>query len=556
MRFEDILKYLGEFGRYQKIQYALICLVAMPCAYISLGNSFLSASSDHYCRVYDNQTYDANSPVKNFTIPYSVNDNGEIEWSQCKQYNVTGLSYTPEDLGKREDQLSCDQGWVYDRSTYESTVVQEFDLVCDKDWLKQLSKSIILVGKLVGSLIFGQLSDRFGRKPVFIAAIAWTILVSAGTAFSPTYYVFAIGQFCMGIGAMGIFLVGFVIGVELVGPTWRTFAGIFIEIFYAIGYISLAVVAWAYHTKWRYLEMTIAIVLVPYLSYIWFVPESIRWLVQQGKYDKAEKLLKKAAKTNKVTLPDNLFDEEKHQLEKEIELDNTKKATFFDLFRTPNLRIRTLNIFFNWFANCLVYYGLSFNTDNLGENDYINFFISGAVEIPAYISCLIFMKYFGRRILVCVYMLVGGLGLFATLLVPDDESLEWLVVTLAMLGKFCIAASYAIIYVYAAELFPTPVRNVGMGGSSMSARVGGILSPYIMLLSDYVWGPLPYVLFGSLSILAGLLVLFLPETRNKALPETIEEGENFGTRRSKSNQDIDTKEVELKGVGTVNGGYE
>ena len=72
-------------------------------------------------------------------------------------------------------------------------------------------------------------------------------------------------------------------------------------------------------------------------------------------------------------------------------------------------------------------------------------------------------------------------------------------------------------------------RNIGVGGSSMSARIGGIISPYIMLLGDYIWGPLPYLLFGVISIVAGLLALFLPETRNKALPETIEEGENFGT---------------------------
>ena len=66
-----------------------------------------------------------------------------------------------------------------------------------------------------------------------------------------------------------------------------------------------------------------------------------------------------------------------------------------------------------------------------------------------------------------------------------------------------------------------------MGLSSTAARVAGILSP-IMLEMGSLWKPLPFVVFGGLSVLAGLLALFLPETNNKKLPETLEEGEEFG----------------------------
>ena len=48
-----------------------------------------------------------------------------------------------------------------------------------------------------------------------------------------------------------------------------------------------------------------------------------------------------------------------------------------------------------------------------------------------------------------------------------------------MIGKFCISASFAIIYVFSAELFPTVVRNVGVGSGSFWARVGGVVAPYI-----------------------------------------------------------------------------
>jgi len=52
-------------------------------------------------------------------------------------------------------------------------------------------------------------------------------------------------------------------------------------------------------------------------------------------------------------------------------------------------------------------------------------------------------------------------------------------VTLAMLGKVGISAAYAIIYVWSAELYPTVIRNVGMGISSTFANIGGMISPYI-----------------------------------------------------------------------------
>ena len=60
--------------------------------------------------------------------------------------------------------------------------------------------------------------------------------------------------------------------------------------------------------------------------------------------------------------------------------------------------------------------------------------------------------------------------------------MSWLLITLAMSGKLCITASYAIIYTLSAEIFPTVVRNVGMGSSSMVARIGGALAPYINML--------------------------------------------------------------------------
>merc|ERR1712208_268285 len=88
--------------------------------------------------------------------------------------------------------------------------------------------------------------------------------------------------------------------------------------------------------------------------------------------------------------------------------------------------------------------------------------------------------------------LAGGLAcvLVAVILwVTAKGSMVALVVTLAMIGKFLIAGTFALAYLYTAELFPTPVRNVAVGGASTFARIGSMSAPYIVdiLGKDYAF---------------------------------------------------------------------
>lgn len=77
------------------------------------------------------------------------------------------------------------------------------------------------------------------------------------------------------------------------------------------------------------------------------------------------------------------------------------------------------------------------------------------------------------------------LGLFHNLIYVDlrflSDSRIWLLV-LTSVGKFAISAVFCIVYLLAAEVFPTVLRTVGLGTSSMWARVGSVIAPYVAIL--------------------------------------------------------------------------
>ena len=74
-----------------------------------------------------------------------------------------------------------------------------------------------------------------------------------------------------------------------------------------------------------------------------------------------------------------------------------------------------------------------------------------------------------------------------------STALHWLLIVSSILGKMCMTGGFEVLYILSSELYPTVVRNVGMGTSSACARAGSMLAPYIAQLVStcvYTWFPL------------------------------------------------------------------
>lgn len=78
---------------------------------------------------------------------------------------------------------------------------------------------------------------------------------------------------------------------------------------------------------------------------------------------------------------------------------------------------------------------------------------------------------------------------------------------------------------FTGELYPTVLRNAGIGSAAMCKKFGAVLAPLVIELGKVGWF-LPLLVFAVSSILLGLLIIPLPETSNKNLPDTISDIED------------------------------
>ncbi|KAK7133516.1 hypothetical protein R3I94_015408 [Phoxinus phoxinus] len=513
MNFDEILDRIGGFGRFQKTLYVWICLPQIFLAFHMLVSVFTGAVPPHLCRsAWPTGNSGGPGPGLNFSI---------APGESCTSFQDGPLSQLNHSLPITEHPSSSNScaGWEFSKEVFLSTIVTEWDLVCENATLNNIGSSIYMFGLLVGAVLFGALADKYGRRIIILTGLAVQAIFGVGVAFAPNFYIYVLLRFVVGMTVSAVIMNAFVLGTEWTGPKKRMLAGVITDYFFGFGYILLAGVAYLIR-DWRKLQLAISVPGFLFVFYIWVLPKSARWLMANKKHEEALNLIRKAALINGKPLVDNDFElcQSANNSEK---IQDLRKYTVIDLVRTPRMRKQSLILFYLWFVNVLVYYGLSLNISDFGMNIYLTQMIFGLVEMPAR-TITLFTLNRSRRISQLAFLAVGGLACLLTIFVPDDLSIVRTV--LAMVGKFGITASLSIVYIYSAEIFPTVIRQNGIGMGSMCARVGGVIAPIIYLLRN-ISHHAPMVVFGLCPLIGAALTMFLPETAHNPLPDTIEDVE-------------------------------
>ncbi|XP_041374429.1 organic cation transporter protein-like [Gigantopelta aegis] len=530
MKYDDILVELGEFGSYQRRIYILVSLPVLFGAMHIVSSVFILASPKHRCALPGmlNDTYAVQGVYHETLLNVSIPRDGDA-FSDCFLYSNS------DDSQANKTQVACDR-YVYDQSVFESTIITKLNLVCHRRPLVAHATMILFAGLLVASLLLGLLSDLIGRKKTYLIALAIQVGSGIGLAFVDNYTAFVALRFLIGGSSIATGMCMFVIGIELVGPNKRSFAGVAIWFLWVAGLVLLGILGYLIR-DWKTLQLVISVPPIAFFSYWWLIPESPRWLVSKGRYEEAMKIISKAARVNKVELSPKCSNLENIEQEKE--------EKFWHMFTSPILIFRTLIIFVNWLIVTMIYYGLTLNVGSLVGDIYVNYQIGNAVELVSYAIIIPMLDKMGRKAAHCSTMIIGGVACILTMfpVMYGNSSHSWITVTLSMIGRFGATAAFAAIYVFSAELFPTPLRNSAMGASSLCGRVGGMISPYIADLGTLVSGnwskALPLVVFGGLTCLAGIMSLLLPETNNRTMPETIADARRFGRSEKKNVYEMD-----------------
>ncbi|KAI4474717.1 hypothetical protein M0802_015476 [Mischocyttarus mexicanus] len=349
---DDLLPIVGEFGRYQKQLLWLVCLPAcLPCGFCAFNQLFMADIPPHWCKVPGLENMDI-SRRRRLAIPTSQDDNET--YSQCTRYDV---DWTTENASNTRTNSSwsvvpCDHGWEYDTSDITSSIVIDFDLVCERAIYPTIGLVALNTGGPIGVYLFGTLNDRIGRRLSFFTCLATLITGGFLTSISNSFWTWAATRMVVGLTIPAIYQIPFIISLELVGPNYRSFVTVMTCSFYTMGLCMLAGVTYLVR-NWRFLAFTTSAPFLLYFFYWWFLPESPRWLLAKGRLVEANDILETLARVNGKELPASFT----QKLRQRMTMSRSKSEEerlrngpgVLSLFKTPNMRLKTCLITLNWY---------------------------------------------------------------------------------------------------------------------------------------------------------------------------------------------------------------
>ncbi|XP_063402940.1 solute carrier family 22 member 6-A-like [Mytilus trossulus] len=450
-----------------------------------------------------------------------------LDGLEINEYNISDLEFC--ELTTSNSSVKCNSRLFEPEM---STVVSEWDLVCERSWIPSTITSLQMGGVIAGGFISGQMADTIGRKLTYASALSALLVFNTAAAFSTSWQMLAALRFFIGMGCGFVSSVNFTFVLEFTTRQSRSLLR-FLPCREVFG-ILYACLCWWLH-DWRYIQIGTATLVVPFLLLIiWFVPESFRWLVTHWKIQKAYEVIKRIAKVNDKKSPEyEKFHAEVIQVEDLVS--EEKKYSILDIIDNPRLLKFTLLLMVAWFSCGYGAYGIFFGVGQLAGNIYINLILLNVVGFVQ-VTGWYFANCIGRKWTTSMFFVIGGcsgviVGILRTL---DINNKETFVTIFALISKSCVTTGWMSLMLLTAELYPTVVRSIGSGLHNATGGIGTMVAPMVIYASQKIPGLL-YMVFAGLMFLSAFFVILLPETNNQALEDTIDvDSKNSVSKKIKS----------------------
>ncbi|CAJ0601490.1 unnamed protein product [Cylicocyclus nassatus] len=188
MKFDELLfSNLGEIGKYQKIQFFLVCLPTIVVSMHALSWTLAAVPVPYRCAL----------PSETQDSPYYSNDS-RLKLIECKAWDDTPVPLNASRSPKVHCYYKekCEIGGetcskhVFDRSRITYSAMDRWDIVCARGSIRAHVQLFYYIGQAIGSFVFGMLGDRIGRKKVLILAIATQVISGLLSVAAPTWWLF------------------------------------------------------------------------------------------------------------------------------------------------------------------------------------------------------------------------------------------------------------------------------------------------------------------------------------------------------------------------------
>ncbi|HDR4738172.1 TPA: MFS transporter [Bacillus cereus] len=394
-----------------------------------------------------------------------------------------------KEISKRKLLGIAGLGWLFD--AMDVGMLSFVMVALQKDWGLSTQEmgwigSINSIGMAVGALVFGILSDKIGRKSVFIITLLLFSIGSGLTALTTTLAMFLVLRFLIGMGLGGELPVASTLVSESVEAHERGKIVVLLESFWAGGWLIAALISYFVIPKYGW-EVAMILSAIPalYALYLrWNLPDSPR-------FQKVEK---------RPSVIENI---------KSVWSGEYRKATIMLWILWFSVVFSYYGMFL-WLPSVMVLKGFSL----IKSFQYV--LIMTLAQLPGYFTAAWFIERLGRKFVLVTYLIGTACSAY---LFGVAESLTVLIVAGMLLSFFNLGA-WGALYAYTPEQYPTVIRGTGAGMAAAFGRIGGILGPLLVgyLVASKASLSLIFTIFcGSILIGVFAVIILGQETKQREL---------------------------------------